>query len=230
MELAAYWVRRPSGRHPLQGGQFHTRLLRPDSDSVLLRRRVEDHRHLTALQAGPGLHLADTLDRRTHLVQNRDAEFRPAELTVAEEDRHLNLLALAQEAQRAVRLDLVVVRIDRRPVLDLLQIDRRRLPPRLLVLLVAFELDLAPVQNANNGRIRVRTYFNEIEPCRVSARLGLIQGDDTQLGTVLIDEPYRAFPDPVVDARLLRWGCDLEDSCVDYRAILLTGGRLPADD
>ncbi len=49
----------------------------PGWASVHLRDRIQDHRHLTALQAGTGLHLAHVLDRRGHLVQNRDAQFGP---------------------------------------------------------------------------------------------------------------------------------------------------------
>ena len=129
-----------------------------------------------------------------------------AHLAPAEHDRDLDLVALAQEAYDMALLGGVVVGIDLRAELDLLDRDRALVLARQLLLLLLVVAVLAVVHHPADGRIRVRRDLDEIEVLRPRILQGLVARLDADLRSVVVDQPHLRYADRLVDtgARLCR--------------------------
>ncbi|HMM48691.1 MAG TPA: hypothetical protein PKE32_03645, partial [Miltoncostaeaceae bacterium] len=74
------------------------------------------------------------------------------QLTTAKHDRDLDLVSMAQEPLDVALLGGVVVRVDLRPELDLLDGDRALVPSGLLSLLFLLVAPFAVVHDPDDGR------------------------------------------------------------------------------
>src|ERR1700722_14186331 len=88
--------------------------------------RSDHHDHVPAVLLGLSLDEAQFLDVTGEALQQPEPEFGPGLLTSPEHDRHLDLVPLPEEPLDVALLGAVVVRVDLRPELDLLD-DRLRL-------------------------------------------------------------------------------------------------------
>jgi hypothetical protein len=82
--------------------------------------RPDHHDHVPAVLLRRSLHEAKVLDIPGQALQQLEPELGPGLLATPEHDRDLDLVALLQEALDVALLGPVVVRIDLRPQLDLL--------------------------------------------------------------------------------------------------------------
>jgi hypothetical protein len=82
--------------------------------------RADDHGHVPAVLLGRGLDEAKLLDIAGKTLQQPEAQFGPGLLTPPEHDRHLDLVPRLEEPLDVALLGAIVVRVDLRPELDLL--------------------------------------------------------------------------------------------------------------
>ena len=168
---------------------------------------IEHHGHLAPLHAAAAvLHLGDVGELAADLVEDLLPQLRPPQLPVAEEDGHLDLVALLQELASAVGLAIAVVLADARPVLDLFDLDGVGLLARLALTLLLLVAHLAPVHHADDRGIGVGTHLDQVEAGFVGPPAGIVEGDDAELFAVVGDQPDRALADPFIDAGFTRSG------------------------
>jgi hypothetical protein len=94
------------------------------------------------------------------------------------------------------------VLVDARAVLDLFDLDDVGLLPRFTGLLFLFVLQLASIEDPYDRRIGTGTDLDEIQAAVLGPLAGFVQGNDTQLGTVDVDQAYRALPNLTIHAGL----------------------------
>jgi hypothetical protein len=181
----------------------------------------DNHDHVTAVELRLGLNEAKLFDVDRQLLQQPGAEFRPRLLAPPEHDRHLDLVALPQEPLDMPPLGAVVVRVDLRPDLDLLD-DRLGLVlarlPRLEGRLV---LELAVIHQFADRRPRSRRDLDEVEVGLLSQPKRLGYRDDADLLARWADQPHFGHPDAIVDSR---FGADVT-SCITFAS---DAGLIPA--
>ena len=116
----------------------------------------------------------------------------------------------AKKLERAVPLPRVVVRTDLRSQLELLQGDVHLIPLRCTSFALLLVAPLAVVEDAADRRVRVRRHLDEIEVARVCMTRRLFGTHDSELSSILGDQPHRPvadlFVDPRGDAPVLRDG------------------------
>jgi hypothetical protein len=137
-----------------------------------------------------------------HPLQEAVAELGPGLLAAAEHDRDLDLVALLEEPHHVTLLGLVVVRVDLRTELHLLD-DRVDL---LLAVLTGLDgrlvLELAVVHELADRRLAVRGHLDQVEVRLDSQSQGVLDADDADLFAVGADESYFRNADPIVDPGL----------------------------
>src|SRR5690606_15112568 len=120
----------------------------------LLLVRTDHHDHIPPVLLGTRLDEAEFLDVLGEPLQQTVAELRTRLLAPAEHDRDLNLVPGLQEPHHVTLLGLVVVRVDLRTELDLLDDRVRLVLPRLTRLHRGLVLELAVVHELGDGRTR----------------------------------------------------------------------------
>src|SRR3989442_1096196 len=96
------------------------RTARPGGPSAASGPRRQHHHHLAAFERGIGFDLGDGAGVVLDAVQQAEADFLMRHLASAEAQGHLDLVALLEEALHGLHLDVVVMIVDRRTELDLL--------------------------------------------------------------------------------------------------------------
>jgi hypothetical protein len=133
-------------------------------------------------------------------------------LTTAEHDRDLHLVARLQEAHHVTLLGLVVVGVDLRTKLHLLDDDVRLVPTGLARLLGVLVLELPVVHELADRRSRGGRHLHEIEVGLLRQLQRLVGRHDPDGLAVGANEPDFRHPDPVVDSQLRAdgssmWSC-----------------------
>ncbi len=123
------------------------------------------------------------------------------EFAAAETQRHLDLVAFLEEAVHGLGLDLIVVDVDVRPELDLLDLHDLLPLARLGLLLLLLELVFAIVEDLADGGVGVGRHLHQIQSRFLGGLHGGRRGHDALLFAVLIDEQYPRHADVFVDAR-----------------------------
>ena len=96
----------------------------------------DHHHHVAAVEVRPALDDGEVLQSSASRSRICSTALRVQQLTAAEHDRDLDLVAVAQEPLDVTLLGRVVVRVDLGPELDLLDGDRALVAPGLLGLLL----------------------------------------------------------------------------------------------
>jgi hypothetical protein len=125
--------------------------------------RTDHHDHVPAVLLGLRLDKTEFLNIHSKALQQFVAEFRPGLLATAEHDRDLDLVALPEEALDMAPLRAVVMRVDLRADLDLLDDGLRLVLTRLSSLESRLVLELAVVHQFADRRSRRRRDLNQIE-------------------------------------------------------------------
>lgn len=127
------------------------------------------------------------------------------DLTTAKHQGDLDLVALFKKTPGVARLRFEVVVINSRTVLHFLEMDDVLLLFRLPRLLCLFELELAEVHDANDGRASCCCDFDEIQPKLHRLGQRYVYFHDAKLTAVGADDADWADPDlPVYPWRTLR--------------------------
>ena len=157
-----------------------------------------------------------SVDVLGQLLQQPEAQLGAVLLTTAEHDRDLDLVAGPQEPHDVTLLGLVVVRVDLRTKLHLLDDHVRLVPTRLTGLLGVLVLELPVVHELADGRLALRRDLDQVEVGLLGELQGLVGRDDADGLAVGSDESDLGNPDPVVDTQL---GADVSSSGVGRRSL-----------
>ncbi len=168
----------------------------------LLLVRAEHHDHVAAVLLRRGLDEAQLRDVLGQLLQQPEAQLGAVLLATAEHDRDLDLVPGAQEPHDVTLLGLVVVRVDLRTKLHLLDDHVRLVPTGLASLLGVLVLELAVVHELADRRLALRGDLDEVEVRLLGKLQGLVGRHDADRLPVGSDEPDLGNPDPVVDSQL----------------------------
>ena len=114
-------------------------------------------------------------------------------------------------------LGLVVVGVDLRTKLHLLDDHVRLVATRLASLLGVLVLELAVVHELADRRSRGRRHLDEIEVGLLRESQGVVDADDADGLAVRANEPNFGHPNPVVDAQLRADGSSMWSSGVVLR-------------
>src|SRR5438128_676780 len=136
-------------------------------------------------------------------VEHRLAELGVRDRAPAEEDRHLDAVALGQEAADVPHLEVDVVRARLRADLHLLQDGGGRLLARLLRLLLLRIAELSEVHDAADGRVRGGRDLDQVELLLLRQAERLLRRHDAELRAVGADDAHLARPDLRVDPCLV---------------------------
>src|SRR5688572_3921215 len=183
---------RLSGRSRVRGPRFRCVL-----PSRLL---AQDDVHLIAFLARHRLGHCQFPQIGDEPLENAPPDLRVRHLAAAEEDRRLHLVAVSQEALDVLLLEVIVVLIDLRSELDLLDLDHPLVLlglPRSLLLLV---LVLAKIHDPADRRHGRRGDLDEIEPFLASNGERLRRWHDPELLSGIVDDTDFANTDAFVDA------------------------------
>src|SRR5574340_1075355 len=135
-------------------------LRRLSLDYFLLRGR-DQHEHVATLEFRLAFDERELRDLALELLQDGQAALGMHHLTTAEHDGHLDLRAALKEAHDMLLLGLVVVDVDLRTKLDLLDLNPRLVLSGLLGLLLQLVLVLAIVHDLADRRVSVRRDLHE---------------------------------------------------------------------
>src|SRR6185436_7054950 len=177
------------------------------------RLAAQDRVHLVALEPRHRLGNRDVGELVDQPLENAPADLRMRHLAAAEEDRRLHLVAVLEEALDVLLLELVVVLVDLRAELDLLDLDHflvlaRFTRPFLLLVLVLPEVH-DPADRRDGGRRN----FHQVEPLGLGDRQRLWRRHDAQLLAGVVD--HADFTDA--------------DSLVHPHAIVAAGSSVECD-
>ena len=128
-------------------------------------------------------------------------------LAAAEPERHLRLVALVEELDQLLQLDLVVALVRTRPELDLLDLDLLLLALRLVLFLLLAVAELAVVHQLADRRVRERRDLHQIHVCFLRQLERFHYRFDPQLVTVFRYQSHLRGGDFPVDA-LRSFECD----------------------
>jgi hypothetical protein len=118
----------------------------------------------------------------------------------AEAQRHLDLVAFLEEPLHGAHLHLVVVVVDHRAELDLLDLDDLLLFAGFGLLFLFLESVFAVVQDLADRRYGVGRDFDQVEAGLLGLGQGVCDRDGTEVGAVLVDQVNLANADIFIDA------------------------------
>ena len=175
----------------------------------LLLGRPEHHDHVAAVLLGGRLDGAQLEDVLGEALEQAEAQLGARLLATAEHDRHLDLVAALEEPLDVALLGAVVVRVDLRAELDLLDDRVDLVLARFASLHGRFVLVLAEVHELGDRRLGHRGHLDEVEVSLGGEAQRVFDADDADLLAVGANQPHFGNPDAVVDARLADVGAPL---------------------
>src|SRR3984957_19407691 len=166
----------------------------------------QNHDDLAAFETRFLFDLGDLCGIAFHPVEQLVAELLVGHFAAAEPQRDLDLIAFFEESLDRAHLHLVVVIVDHRPQLDLLDLDDLLLLARLGGFLLRLIFVFAEIEDFADRRDRIRRDLDQIEPGLLRHGYGGADFRDALVGAVFVDELNLANADLLVDARTLLGG------------------------
>src|SRR4051795_11193764 len=167
----------------------------------LLLRRTQNHDHVAAVLLRRALDEAQLGDVLGEALQQPESQLRPGLLASAEHDGDLDLVTGLEEPDDVALLGAVVVRVDLRPELDLLDHRVDLVLAGLTGLQRVLVLELAEVHELAYRRPSRRRPLDQVEVGLLGQPERVLDAHDADLLTIGSDEPHLGYPDAVVDAR-----------------------------
>ncbi|CAD5930546.1 protein of unknown function [Streptomyces sp. KY75] len=168
----------------------------------LLLVRAQNHDHVPAVLLRVGLDEAQILHVRSETLEQSEAQLRAGLLTTTEHDRDLDLVALLEEPDDVTLLGVIVVRVDLRPELHLLDDRVRLVLARLTGLHGRLVLELPVVHELAHGRTGCRRHLDQVEVILLCELQGLGKRNNPDLLAAGTDKSDLGNANPVVDAGL----------------------------
>ena len=128
-------------------------------------------------------------------------------LAAAEAQGNLDLVAFVEEAAHRLHFGVVVMVVDGRAHLDLLDLDDLLLLARLVGLLLLFVLVLAVVHQLDHGRFRFWRDLDQVEAFFFGDCAGFIDADRAVFVAVISDQKDGAREDLLIDTWPILGGC-----------------------
>src|SRR5579872_703475 len=167
--------------------------------TVLLLRR-EDGGQDVALHARVKLDVGLRLDIAEQAREQLHSDLFVGDLASAELHDGLDFVAIAQEPQHIVLLELVIVLVGVGPKFHFFDDDVLLVLARLPGLLLHLILVFAEVHDSANRRLRSGGNLDEIEAFLTGDRQGFLRGQDAQLLAVFVDHANFTGADALVGA------------------------------
>src|SRR6185437_6108473 len=164
--------------------------------------RADHHDHVPAVLLRLGLDETELGYVVRELLQQPEAELGTGLLATAEHDRHLDLVPRLEEPLDVALLGAVVVRVDLRAELDLLDDGLRLVLARLPRLERGLVLELPVVHELTDRGPRSRGNLDKIEVSLLREPERLVDRDDPYLLALRADKPDFRRADPIVDTRV----------------------------
>src|SRR5689334_16780442 len=176
---------------------------------ALLPVRTDHHDHVPTVLLGLRLHEAELFNIAGETLEQTEAQLGPGLLTPPEHDRHLDLVATLEEPLDVALLGAVVVRVDLRAELDLLDDRVDLVLARFASLECRFVLELAEVHELGDRRLGHRGDLDEVEVSLGGQTQRVFDAHDADLFSVGANQPHFGYPNAVVDARFADVGAPL---------------------
>src|SRR5690606_8703783 len=173
---------------------------RPARAGLLVR--SDHHRHVPPVLLGCGLDRTQLRHVLCEALEQPESQLGAGLLAAAEHDRDLDLVPTLEEAHHVALLGLVVVGVDLRPELLLLDRGELLVAAGLPGLLRALVLELAVVHELADRRAGLRRDLDEVELGLLRKAQGVLDAHDSDLFAVRSDQANLGNADAVVDARL----------------------------
>src|SRR4051794_26698035 len=169
--------------------------------------RRQHHHHLAAFEPGVLFDLGELGDVSLYLVEQLGADLLVGHLAATVAQGDLDLVAFLEEALHRAHLHVIVVIVDHRPQLDLLDLDDLLFLAGFRGFLLRRILELPVVHDLANGRIVVRRNLHQIH-ARIHGHLdGRYGFDGAMVETILVDQLDLRVADVVIDARPVFGDC-----------------------
>src|SRR6478735_1226075 len=168
----------------------------------LLLGRADHHDHVSAVLLRGRLDEAELGDVLGEALQQAATELGPRLLATAEHDRHLDLVTGLEEPLDVATLGAVVVRVDLRTELDLLDDGVDLVLARFPCLHGGFVLEIAEVHELGERRLGHGGHLDEVEVRLLSQTERVLDAHDADLLAVGSNQAHFRDPDALVDARL----------------------------
>jgi hypothetical protein len=164
--------------------------------------RFQDHRQVSVQELFRGwvFNRGDFGEIFNCSLEEIEAIFRTTHLAHSEHDRELDVSSIREERPGSPYLGFKVVIADVGAKFDLFGFHRVLFPFRRFGFLVALEDEPAVIHDLANGGAGVRRNLDQIEPILPGQVASFVDGDDADLLTVGVNNPYRRVSDAVVDA------------------------------
>ena len=183
-------------------------------DVIVILARRQHHHHLAAFKLRFRLDLGDGRNFLAHLVQKLHAEFHVRHLAATETQCQLDLVAFLEEAANRLHLSLVVMAVDVRAHLDLLDLDDLLVLARLGGLLLVGVFQLAEIEDLGDRRIGAGRNLDKIETCFLGQLQCLGNGCVAAIFAFCVDELDAGNADVPVCARAVLGG----GRCLEWSA------------
>ncbi|HEY3637048.1 MAG TPA: hypothetical protein VGK90_02770 [Rhizomicrobium sp.] len=146
------------------------------------------------------LDLCNRVDIFLDAAKQFHAEVHMRHLATAEAQSHLHLVAFIEETAHRPHFHVIVVIVDRRAHLDLLDLDDLLLLARLGGFFLLFVFEFPVVHEFGHGRGSFRRNFDEIEPLFFRDGAGFVGSDLTIFVPVCSDEQEAACVNLLIHA------------------------------
>src|SRR5256886_6984338 len=169
-----------------------------------LTSRRQDHEEVSTLEQRLALDHRERLSVIRDAIEDPPTDILVDHLAAPEHDRHLDLFSCFEELTQTLELGLEIVLGDFRSQLHLLQLGHVLLAPLVFLLLDGLELVASVINQAADGRGRLRGHLDEVEALLVCDPKRGIQGKRARLVVLVVDQPHFGAPDLIVDPQLFK--------------------------
>src|SRR5918992_1292290 len=166
--------------------------------------RRQDHDHVPPIELRWRVHSGQFLHVLREPLEDTLSELRVSHLPAPKHDRHLHPGPGLKEPNHMALLRLIVVSIDLRPELDLLDLDPSLPFPRFLLSDCPLVLELAVVHDPADRRIRLRGYLDQVQILLLRTPESVLSGHDPDLRPIRSHEADLGGTYTFVDAWLNR--------------------------
>ena len=159
----------------------------------------QKHEHLAAFELGLLFHRAAICAQFREAMEQILTERRMRNLTAAETDRNLDLVAVLEEAAGVLYLGVQVADVDVGGQANLFDLHDALILARFLFALGLLETEFAVVHDFADRRLGLRGDLDQIHALFHGGFLRFLDGDDTELLAVVVNQTDFSVADLFID-------------------------------